>query len=186
MTIGNDVIERHDAAGTRAISEELAALFVEVFDTPERAGDPFFGREKFLERLWAYTERQGYELAAVRRNGELAGYMSGYDLPPNTGWWSTVTPPLADEFTTETGDRTFAINELAVREKFRRSGLGSQLVDELLGARAEERATFCTEPHNQLLQQLARRSGWSYVGDQQPFANGPILQTYVKELGRPR
>lgn len=175
-------ISRLDAGQTREIADELGALFVEVFDTPERHGDAFFKEEKFLERLHAYTNRAGYELVAARLDGHLIGYMSGFSLPPDTGWWNGLEPPRPSSELAETGRRTFAINELAVQEKHRERGIGGQLIQELLGARAEERATFLTEPHNALLQSLAGRYGWSKIGEQRPFPDAPVLYVYVRTL----
>lgn len=175
-------VTHYDAGQTKSVAEDLAELFVEVFDTPERAGDPFFGREKFLGRLDGYTLRPRYGVAVARLDGAMIGYMSGHALAPETGWWSNVAPQPSEDFARETGARTFAINELAVRERHRRRGVGNQLIGELLSTRQEERATFCTEKHNTLLQALAGRGGWTCVGEQRPYPDAPVLLTYVKGL----
>lgn len=164
------------------MASNLAALFVDVFDTPERHGDPFFKADKYLQRLDAYASRAGYELVAAQLDGELVGYMSGFTLAPDTAWWNGLEPALSAENAREDGTRTFAINELAVRKDLRQLGIGRRLIENLLGHRRESRATFCTEPHNALLQGLADRRGWICVGEQRPFLDAPVLYVYLRGL----
>ncbi|WP_170180566.1 GNAT family N-acetyltransferase [Actinomadura pelletieri] len=126
----------------------------------------------------------GFEAVTARSEGALTGFVYGLPLPTRTAWWKGVNPAPGAGFTDETGRRTFAVIDLAVRAVHRGRGVGRRLLDELLSGRAEERATLATVPEERQNQAMYQRWGWRYVG-RVPGAEGetdPWFDLYVIAL----
>ncbi|TDD95875.1 GNAT family N-acetyltransferase [Actinomadura rubrisoli] len=70
-----------------------------------------------------------------------------------------MEPVQPARFTAETGRRTFAVIDLAVRPTHRGRGLGRRLLDELLAGRPEERAALATAPDEGEVQAMYQRWG---------------------------
>ncbi len=81
--------------------------------------NPFNSVERFDERLAGYASRDGWEVVIAYQADEPAGYIFGSPLMRGSLWWSSMRQPQPDEFTQETGSRTFAVQEVLVREAFR-------------------------------------------------------------------
>jgi GNAT superfamily N-acetyltransferase len=134
-----------------------------------------------MDRLLA---RFGFEAVAARRDRGLAGFAYGAPLSTGSPWWDGLDPSPPEGFTAETGGRTFAVIDLAVRPSHRGSGLGRLLLDDLLAARPEERATLATAPHEHEVRAMYRRWGWRHVG-RTPGGEGetePWFELYVSAL----
>ncbi|QFG22355.1 GNAT family N-acetyltransferase [Actinomadura sp. WMMB 499] len=135
---------------------EIEPLYAEAF--PESDLDDYRWR---MRRQMASP---GFEAVTARQAAALTGFVYGLPLPAGTTWWDGLEPAAPAGFTTETGARTFAVIDLAVRRTHRGRGLGRRLLDELLAGRTEERATLATAPHEQANQEMYRRWGWRQVG----------------------
>ncbi len=90
------------------------------------------------------------------------------------------------DFTRETGSRTFAVQEVLVREAYRgTAGAGtSRLLHETLFAeRDEERATLLVDPTRSGGRLKAVYESWGYrnIGEQQPFEDSPVFATMVRD-----
>jgi ribosomal protein S18 acetylase RimI-like enzyme len=178
-------IDRHDAAGLRDLRDELLDAYAEIY-ADEIAHDEFFSVDRFWERLGLYSARDGFALVTGRLDGELVGYALGNRLrTPGTGWWrgfkGEINPP---DLLIEDGHRTFAVNEIMVRDAYRRRGYARQLHDALLEDRPEARDTLTVEPDNPArLAYLAW--GWRKVGTVKPFEDSPEYEVMLYDLRRP-
>jgi GNAT superfamily N-acetyltransferase len=175
-------IRHHDAAGMRAMREEILALYSEVY--AGQLDDPFRSPGRFWDRLDAYASRDGFAMVTGRVGDDLVGFALGYTLPKNSRWWTGLQGPHADdaEFTSEDGSRTFAFNELMVRPVWRGDGYGRALHDALLSARTEQRATLLVRPDNEPARSAYQRWGWLVAGKIQPFADSPLYEALVWRL----
>jgi GNAT superfamily N-acetyltransferase len=174
------LLARHDAAGAHAMLDSLVCVYAEVY--AHKADDPFFTVERFTERLLAHSSRDGYELITASVEGTLIGYAYGVPLPADTGWWRGLKEQVSGELIGETGDRTFALNEIMVRANWRRRGIARQLHDALMQARPEERATLLVEPRNIPARSAYERWGWRQLGTLQPFPDAPAYDAMVLDL----
>ena len=114
--------------------------------------------------------------------GTLVGYAYGVPLPARTLWWEGLTEPLPDEVIRETGRRTFALNELMVRQAWRRRGYARQLHDALLAGRPEERATLLVEASNAPARTAYENWGWRQAGQLRPFPDAPLYDVMLLDL----
>ncbi|MEH0419447.1 N-acetyltransferase [Streptomyces sp. B21-083] len=148
--------------------------------------NPFNAVERFDERLASYASRDGWEVVIAYQADEPAGYIFGSPLMRGSLWWSSMRQPQPDEFTRETGSRTFAVQEVLVREAFRgTAGAGtSRLLHEtLLAERDEERATLLVDPTRSEGRLKAVYESWGYrdIGAQQPFDDSPVFATMLRD-----
>jgi len=75
-----------------------------------------------------------------------------------------VLDDVPPELLAETGERTFAVIELAVRAGHRRQGIGRSVLDALLADRSEERAALLVRPEADAAQAAYARWGWHRIG----------------------
>lgn len=147
---------RLDGPGTREHFAEIQPVYAAAF--------PDYDLDDHRWRTWRQTQSSGFETVTARVGGALVGFVYGLPLPVGSSWWEGLDPAPPEGFTDETGDRTFAVIDLAVLPERRGRGLGRRLMDELLGSRTEERATLATSPHGQRVQQMYERWGWRKIG----------------------
>lgn len=166
-----------DGPGTRAHLPEIQEVYTAAF--------PGYDLGDHRQRTLRQTESPAFSAITARDGGRLVGFVYGLPLAATTGWWDGLEPPPAERgFTTETGDRTFAVIDLAVLPSHRRQGLGRRLVDELLRDRPEERATLLTTPSDTVVQEMYRRWGWHMAGTVPGGvgATEPVFNIYVIAL----
>lgn len=173
-------VRKYDATGARALTGRLIEVYAEVY--AEVIEDPFFSVERFAERLARHQSAREHTLVTGEIEGELVGYAYGVTLAADTLWWGGMRAPFPADLTRETGERTFALNEIMVRERWRRIGVARLLHDALLTGRTEERATLLVEQGNLPAKAAYRRWGWRHVGFLQPFADAPVYDSMVLDL----
>ena len=117
-----------------------------------------------------------------RLTSELIGYALGYTLPEGSGWWRGFQGDVDPALLSESGHRTFAVNELMVRPAQRRRGYARALHDSLLHNQPETRATLLVRPDNTPARTAYRSWGWYELGKLQPFDDAPVFEAMVLEL----
>jgi ribosomal protein S18 acetylase RimI-like enzyme len=153
--------EHYGADATGDQRDDLIGLYEAVWLSGAKNDDPFFSRERFVDRLGKHLAAPGFELVTARRGGQLLGYMYGFS---------------------RTGEDRFAVCELMVAAPFRRQGLGRRLHDELLTGRRERTAELLVEKGNQPARAAYRSWGWHQAGDLRPFADAPNFDVMVIRL----
>lgn len=176
------VVTRHDAGGMRQLRADLLAVYAEVY--ADRLSDPFFSEENYWKLLEGYAARDGFVLVTGRLDGELVGYALGYTLPAGSGWWRGLRTPVDPRLLDETGQRTFGITYMMVRQAWRRRGYARALHDALLIGRLEERAALLVRPENSPAVQAYLSWGWYKLGELQPFDDAPVYDAMVLNLDR--
>ncbi len=157
MVFMSDIeLEHLDGAQTRERLAEIQEVYAAAF--------PHYDLDDHRRRTILQTESNRFQTVTARADGVLIGFAYGLPLSPPSTWWNGLEPSPPDGFTTETGDRTFAVIDLAVLPTHRGQGLGRRLMDELLKSRTEERATLATSPSERDVQQMYERWGWHKAG----------------------
>ena len=83
-------------------------------------------------------------------------------------WWAGLPAEPEPGFTSEDGNRTFALSEIMVRQAHAGQGIAHALHDELLSKRTEQRATLLVEPDNTTAHRAYLRWGWRKVAQLRP------------------
>ncbi|MFI7335487.1 GNAT family N-acetyltransferase [Micromonospora aurantiaca (nom. illeg.)] len=164
--------------------DELIEVYEEVY--AEQLDDPFFSPERYWSRLRAYAARDGFRAVVGEVDGTLIGYALGYRLPAETRWWQGLRSDVDVKALVETGTRTFALNEIMVRKRWRRRGIARQLHDSLIEEASEERATLLVLPDNVAAQAAYRSWGWQRIGELQPFDDAPVYDSMILDFTESR
>ncbi|MET7937621.1 GNAT family N-acetyltransferase [Streptomyces sp. NPDC005322] len=155
----------------------------EVFVEPPYCEDPKDVAE-FIELFHVQAKRPGFRLVIARDGAEVIGFAFGFQLPPETRWWKGLLKPMPEDFTEETGERTFAIIELAVRKAWRRQGTAAGLHTRLLDGLPVERVTLTMRPEPDAVPAHATYAAWGYrkVGQSRPSDESPLYEAMVLDL----
>ncbi|MDQ1045888.1 GNAT family N-acetyltransferase [Streptomyces sp. V4I2] len=167
----------HEEAG--AIRELLLDIHDEVY---EASDDPLAGRDAFAKFVDHWSANEVFACGVAYDQEQPVGYAYGAPLSPSTTWWAKVTPPLPDDFTAETGARTFALSELMVRTPWRGTGAARRIHDDLLASRKEQRATLLVHKDHVKVRALYESWGYETVGEAVPFDGAPLLCAMVLSL----
>jgi ribosomal protein S18 acetylase RimI-like enzyme len=147
---------RLDGPGTLDQFPEIQQVYAEAF--------PSYDLDDHRWRTTRQAESPGFGTVIAQVSGRIVGFVYGLPLGQETGWWEGLKPAPEPGFTTETGSRTCALIDLAVRPAHRGQGLARRLVTEFLNSRTEDRATLATDPNDRTVQAMYKRWGWHKVG----------------------
>jgi ribosomal protein S18 acetylase RimI-like enzyme len=174
-------LERLDATAAEKLADELADLYREVYGAQQpQASNPFYSRERFLERLAGYQRAPGFALITARdASDELVAFLHGYPLPAGSRWWSVLQPQPPADFVVEDGARSFAINDMVVRPDWRRRGVARALHDEVRAAHPDMRFTLTVRPDNDAARAAYLSWGYRVIGKQQPYPDSPVFETML-------
>lgn len=165
---------RHDshqnAAGLR---ELILDIHAEVHADSE---DAFRRRERFAQFVDAWSAHENWRCVIGYDGGERVGFAYGASFRPG-GWWKGS--PLPDGYG-ET--RSFALSELMVRDKWRKTGASTALHDGLLDKCDEVRATLLVDSEHDKVQSLYESWGYRKIQEQRPFADSPLFAVMVRDL----
>jgi len=182
LTTADVDLAHHNGQAAEAMLDELADAYADAYGV-----EPGEKSEAFRGRAQSAFKAAGFDLVTARAAGELVGFVFGYRLRPERGWWDGLDPEPPPGFTEETGTRTVVLSEIEVRKAWQRQGLGRLLQAEFLRDRPEERATLATGLEVPS-QHVYPRWGWTRVG-QVPGKLGAYFSAYhrfVVSLPLPR
>ncbi|MEU5345696.1 MULTISPECIES: GNAT family N-acetyltransferase [unclassified Streptomyces] len=128
--------------------------------------------------------RPGFWLLLARDGSEVVGFAYGYRLPVDTGWWGNLLEAMSQDFTGETGERTFVVIEMAVRKPWRRRGVAAGLHARLIEGLVVERVTLTVRPEPEAAPARSAYVAWGYreVGRSHPGEEGPVYDAMVLDL----
>ncbi|MFE9926706.1 GNAT family N-acetyltransferase [Streptomyces sp. NPDC005774] len=165
------------------VRQTIVDIHVEVRQRDLGLTGPFYSAERFNERLSGHSSVPGWEAVVAFDGTEPAGFAYATPLVPDTRWWTAMTTALPEGYTTETGARTLALNEIVVRRPWRGTGLAQRIHEELLSGRNEERITLLVNPKagDGKVQAIYERWGYEKIGEQQPFADSPVFAAMMRD-----
>jgi GNAT superfamily N-acetyltransferase len=175
--IDNVTFSFHTADDVAPLLDELCEVYADAYGHVP-GEDSRTKTTAFHNRATAALGANNYLLVTARTEGQLVGFVFGYSLRPDRGWWEGLTPEPPEGFTIETGSRTVVLAEIEVRQAWQGQGIGRALQDAFLSRRTEERATLASSPAN--TQTLARYQhwGWQRMG-LTPGKPGAYYREYV-------
>ncbi|MBB5867892.1 ribosomal protein S18 acetylase RimI-like enzyme [Allocatelliglobosispora scoriae] len=169
---------RHAAAEVPDLLDALCDVYADAYGHVP-GEDSTVKTEAFRDRADAALDASNYELVTAWDSGGIVGFVFGYSLRPERGWWNGLNPEPAPGFIDETGDRTVVLAEIEVRSAWQGRGVGHRLHDEFLGGRGEERATLASNPAAAETHALYQGWGWRRVGVV-PGRPGSYYTEYVR------
>jgi ribosomal protein S18 acetylase RimI-like enzyme len=176
-------LKRRDSSEAPRLLDAICHLYDAVFSQP-----PFRWTDEESEHhrqsLTDLMTNPTFGLVTAEAGGELIGFAYGVALSGETGWWSRMMEPLPEELTAEWDGRTFAVIDLAVRQDFRKRGIGRALLDTLLAHRPEERATLTVQPVATDTKAFYDHLGWQRLGTTKApvGAVAPFFDVYLLPL----
>jgi GNAT superfamily N-acetyltransferase len=175
--------ERHEGAQAAAQLDAFLAAYEEVYADPPYSEGPS-DVAQFIDRYLVHTRRPGTRLVLARDGEEVVGFTYGFLLPVDTGWWTSLHRSLPEDFTRETGSRTWAIIELAVRKPWRRRGIAAALHSALLEGLRVERVTLTVRPEPEAAPARSAYAAWGYrnVGVAHPWEGAPFYTAMVLDF----
>jgi GNAT superfamily N-acetyltransferase len=177
------MLARWEGPEAGAQLDEILPLYEEIYAEPPYQEGP---REvaDFLDRFHKEQHIPGFRLVIARDGTHAVGFAFGFRLSSDTTWWDGLLEPRPKEFTHETGERTFAVIELAVRKPWRRRGIAARLHTELLDGTQVERATLTMRPEPEAAPAQSAYAAWGYVkvGQSQPWDEAPAYDSMVLKL----
>ncbi|SRR6266498_85836 len=157
------VVSLSDHSAARSLFDPICQLYGEVFSAASHHWNEDRSREH-RKRLTTLVADPSFGLTTAFVGSDLIGLAYGYQLPIKTQWWQGFLEPVPADLTTEREGRSFAVIDLAVRQAWRRQGIGRRLLTALLESRHEERATLAVQPEADAAHAFYRRLRWRYVG----------------------
>lgn len=175
------VVTRHGSAEALALREEILPVYVAA--EAEQMGDPWFGPDKFWERLEnLYAPSKGFELVTGRLDGVLVGYVFGSPIGKSADIWEAVAKNLPDIPIADRSAPVFIFREFQVHPDHQGRGYGRKLHDSLLSARPESLAHLSVRPDNVQARGAYFSWGWRKLGEHRPRPDWPLFETLVREL----
>jgi hypothetical protein len=164
-----------------AVRQTLLDVYAEVYR--DVLSEPFTSLDEFEWRLDGYVEAPAWEGVLGFDDGEPAGYAFGYSLQPNASWWRGLLTPVAPADIEETGTRTFALNEIMVRDPWRGTAAARRIHDELMAGRTEQRATLLVEQGHPKVRRRYEEWGYRWLAALRPdVPHAPTLDSMIMML----
>lgn len=166
----------------KELFDVISDLYDEVFSVPPYPF-PDFESPQQRKTLSSVIANPDSAITLAETAGELVGFCYGVPMRVGGRFWDGFREPVPEAITTEWPGRTFFVIELAVRQSWRRHGIGRRLLTAALAGRPEERAALSTPIQPEDSHLFYRALGWTLVGRQDtPGLILPEFDIYVREL----
>ncbi|WP_030569943.1 GNAT family N-acetyltransferase [Streptomyces aureocirculatus] len=163
-------------------AKDIRALLLDIHDdayAEER--DDFHSRDRFAQFVDAWSAKETWACVIGFEKGDPVGYAYGAAFSPG-GWWRGVQDPAW--LTPET--RVFAVSELMVDPRWRKTGASVALHDALLGTQNADYATLFVDTAHPRVIALYEEWGYGKLSESKPFDDAPLYAVMVKQLSKPR
>ncbi|MET9558529.1 GNAT family N-acetyltransferase [Streptomyces sp. NPDC006645] len=170
-------LKRYSHEDASDVREMLLDMHDAVYDGGE---DRFHERERFAWFVDHWSGKATWSCVAGFEDGVPTGFAYGAVFGPG-GWWkgSRRPPSVAPEST------AFALSELMVMERWRKTGVSTLLHEALVDGRDDDVATLLVDRTHPRVRALYESWGYETVGEQQPFEDSPVYSIMVKRLRLP-
>ncbi|MFD8144439.1 GNAT family N-acetyltransferase [Streptomyces sp. NPDC059708] len=162
----------HDHSTAKAIRQTLIDVHAEVY--ADQKDDPFVQRFPWFVDHW--SGNPGFTCVIGYDQGEPVGYAYGAAQREGGEWWRGHTPQPA------AGGRTYAVSEIMVRPRWRKTGTARRIHEALLDGRPESLAVLLVDTAHPRVQNLYETWHYTQVGTQQPFPDSPLFAVMVRTL----
>ena len=136
--------------------------------------NPFHQRFPWFVDHWG--SREGF-LCVIGYEGQTpVGFTYGAPATVGKEWWAEHWTPDGEDTS------TFSISELAVAPRWRKTGEGQRLLEQLLDGRPEGIVVLLVDSSHAKVIAAYQEWGYQSVGDQRPFPDSPLYEIMVKKL----
>lgn len=163
--------------------EAVADVFVEAYHGSP--GEEFRDRQAFLRRFTADTRRPGFDMV-VASERRMTGAAYGFALDRSDNHWRDLTGELPSQIEELTASgQVFALAELMVLPAFRRQGIATRLMSQLLLRSDAALVTALVPADGDAAHSALGAWGWTRVGDVRPAGpSTPAFQFWSRALNR--
>jgi GNAT superfamily N-acetyltransferase len=175
-------LRHHDAAETLRFKDAILNVYRTSHEQPIR-NDPWFGEDKFWERLVAlYAPGRDFTMVSGWLGGEMIGYAFGSPRDNAASTWKYVREGLPEFPIADFAEPIYIFREFAVHPDHQGRGYGRKIHDELLGNRPERLACLYVRTDNIKATGAYLSWGWTKIGSEQPFPDSPTLHIMARVL----
>ncbi|NUU24228.1 MAG: GNAT family N-acetyltransferase [Streptomycetaceae bacterium] len=166
-----------------AMRQTIRSIYTEVYAEEPYVRTEADARDWDENVLPQHLENPGFRLVFARsKEGSIPlGFALGTALQSDTRWWSGMVDPLPERLTKEDGRETFAVYEFAVREPYRRSGLGTAMHRALIGGWTGTRTTLTLRPSAPAAVAFWDAQGYRAVGFSRPYPLAPLYTMMLRD-----
>ncbi|KUF19986.1 GNAT family N-acetyltransferase [Streptomyces silvensis] len=162
-------------------AKDIRALLLDIHDDAyAEEHDEFHSRERFAQFVDAWSAKQTWACVIGFDKGDPVGYVYGAAFSPG-GWWRGVQDP--EWLTPET--RVFAVSELMVDPRWRKTGAARALHNALVGTQNADYATLFVDTAHPRVIALYERWGYDKLSESKPFDDAPLYAVMAKQLSEP-
>ncbi|MEW1722764.1 GNAT family N-acetyltransferase [Streptomyces sp. NPDC093109] len=136
--------------------------------------------EEFNQRFPWFVDHWGghpdFACVIAFDGDEAVAFAYGAPSTPQREWWREHLDPAP------TRSRTFSYSELAVRTKWRKTGMAELVTRALLEDRDEDLVVLLVDTGHPRVQALYEAWGFRKVGARQPFPDSPVYAVMLADL----
>ncbi|MFF2848703.1 GNAT family N-acetyltransferase [Streptomyces sp. NPDC058001] len=159
-------------------AKDIRTLLLDIHDAIyEGSSDAFRARERFAQFVDGWSGRDGWVCVIGFDEGEAVGYAYGAPFSPG-GWWRDSERPESLAPT----ERAFALSELMVLTRWRKTGASLKLHEGLLAGRDEEAVTLTVDLSHPKVVALYESWGYERGSESKPFDDSPTFAVMLKRL----
>ncbi|MFI6644453.1 GNAT family N-acetyltransferase [Streptomyces sp. NPDC050504] len=159
-------------------AQDIRTMLLDIHDEVyEGMPGAFDSRERFARFVDGWSGRDGWVCVVGFDEGEAVGYAYGAPFSPG-GWWRGSERPGNLEET----ERAFALSELMVLPRWRKTGASLELHDGLLAGRDEEAVTLFVDLSHPKVVALYEAWGYEKVDESKPYDDSPTYAVMLKRL----
>lgn len=168
-------LERFGHADLHRIRQTLLDVHDDAY--AEEMDDEFHQRFAWFVDHWG--AHPGF-VCVIAYEGEdpadPVGFSYGAPSNPGREWWRDHLDPAPDPST------TFAVSELMVRSKWRKTGTARRLHEALLTDRDEALAVLLVDTTHPRVQALYESWHYAKIGERRPFPDSPLYSVMLRDL----
>ncbi|MEV0276082.1 GNAT family N-acetyltransferase [Streptomyces sp. NPDC050610] len=159
-------------------ARDVRTMLLDIHDEAYAGdSDEFHSRGRFAEFVDAWSSKDTWACVVGFEDGEPVGYAYGALFSPG-GWWRGVEAP--SWLTADT--QVFALSELMVVPKWRKTGASAQIHDALVEDQEAYAATLFVDSAHPKVGSLYEGWGYRKIAETRPFEDAPLYAVMVKDL----
>jgi GrpB-like predicted nucleotidyltransferase (UPF0157 family)/ribosomal protein S18 acetylase RimI-like enzyme len=161
-------MERYKGASAQRHKSSVKAIYESAWaDMPFPFDDTQL--RNFVQTFEQHSERADFRLCTATDNRRMVGFAYGYGSKPG-GWWREHVQKGLDRRSARAwlGD-AFEVAEVAVARESQGQGIGTRLLDSLLGGLPHRTAVLSTQRDNRRAVAFYEKRGWRVIVDDLQF-----------------
>jgi GNAT superfamily N-acetyltransferase len=158
--------------------KDIRTMLLDIHDAVyEGLPGTFDSRERFVQFVDGWSSRDGWVCVIGFDEGEPVGYAYGAPFSPG-GWWRGSERPQS----LGPRERAFALSELMVMPRWRKTGTSLKLHEALLSGRDEEAVTLFVDLSHPKVVALYESWGYEKADESKPYDDSPTFAVMLRRL----